>query len=88
MYEPFRCRGDRPATRIQEAFEKEAANNPRDFEKEVLAVWRATNEERARLGKGPISLDEVRLVDRCSQGHVDYSMKLAFGCEWLVLKEE
>jgi hypothetical protein len=81
----FRITGDRPAARIQAVLETEARKQPRDFEQEVLAVWRATCEERAKLGKGPVLLAQVQLVDRCAQGHIDYGLKLALGCEKLVL---
>lgn len=87
MKDIFKIRGDRPAARIQEVFETEAANKPRDFEKEVLAVWRATNEERLRIGKGPLPLAEVQIVERMAQGHIDYSAKLGFYCEDLVRRD-
>lgn len=83
----FKIKGDRPAVRIQEAFENEAAKRPRNFDEEELAVWRATNEERARLGKGPVKLESVKLESRLAQGHIDYSMKFALGCERLVIDE-
>lgn len=85
----FRIRTERPAARIQEVFEREAALRgnrafPQWIDLELLAVWTATNEERARLGKGPVSLEAVRRVDRGACGHIDYSIKLALGCEELV----
>ena len=79
-----RITGNRPAARIQDVFEKEASKTPRDFEEELLAVWRATNEERARVGKGPIPLSAVKSAESCALGHTDYSLKLALGCERLV----
>ena len=88
MFDPFKVRGDRPAARIQEVFEREAAKRPRDFEEELLAVWRATNEERARFGKGPVPLDDVRAMDQMASGHIDYSPKLAYYCEELVWKDD
>jgi len=83
----FKVRGDRPAARIQRAFDDEAQNKPRNFDEELLAVWRATNEERARLGKGPIPLQRVKVAERMARGHIDYSLKLALYCEDLVRKD-
>ena len=77
---------DRPCGRIQEVFEKEAAKKPRDFYKEELAVWQKTNEERALAGKPPVTLNEVQKIIHRAEGHVDYSRKLALGCEELVLE--
>lgn len=87
MKDIFKIRGDRPAARIQEIFEKEATKRPRDFDEEVLAVWRATNEERLRIGKGPLPLSEVEIVQRMAQGHIDYSSKLGLYCEDLVYRD-
>lgn len=83
----FAIKQDRPAKRIQEAFENEANNKPRDFERENYAIWRATCEERAKLGKGPVSVDEVDRCIKSATGHIDFSMKMAYYCEELVLKE-
>ena len=85
----FDIRGNRPAKRIQQVFYKESEKRDSRTleewqEKELLAVWRATNEERARDGKGPVRIGAVKDAERMARGHIDYSMKWAFYCESLV----
>ena len=83
----FTIRGDRPAKRIQDAFENEAKNRPRDFIREDYIIWRTVNDERAKLGKGPVSVDAVCLCIHSAMGRIDFSSKMALYCEELVLKE-
>lgn len=88
----FKIKGDRPAARIQEAFELEAklrdGRTPAEWQNaELMVVWRATNEERTRLCKGPVSLVDVEKAERQACGHIDYSLKWALECEKLVLAD-
>jgi hypothetical protein len=77
---------DRPAGRIQEVFEYEAAKRPRNLREEERVVWQKTNEERAFAGKPPVRFSEIEKIIRRAEGHIDYSRKLALGCEELVLE--
>ncbi len=52
--------------------------------KEQEAMWRGTNEERAKLGKGPVTLARIVRVDGWASGHSDYGRKMALYCAELV----
>jgi len=52
-------------------------------EREVM--HEAVTKERAKLGKGPIPLDEVMKVEQLAVGHTDYGEKFALYCAELVL---
>ncbi len=84
----LKIKGDRPAARIQVAFERAAQKRPRDFDDEVAVVWCTTNKERARIGKGQVSLQAVQDVERMALGHIDYNRKLGFYCEKLVQQKD
>lgn len=45
------------------------------FERET--VWRAVNDERARLGRGPVSLTDLARAESMANGHSDYTKKFA-----------
>jgi hypothetical protein len=51
---------------------------------ESLAMLAAVNEERSRLGKAPISLEDVQEAERLALGHVDYPYQFAKSCGQLV----
>jgi hypothetical protein len=51
---------------------------------ERLAVLIATNVERLRFGKQPISLQDVFKAEQQATGHSDYSHKYALQCAFLV----
>jgi hypothetical protein len=52
--------------------------------KEQEAMWRGINEERAKLGKGPVSLARVIRADGWASGHFDYAEKMALYCAEIV----
>lgn len=54
------------------------------FERE--AMWRATNEERCKLGKQPVPIKALETVEMMAVGHVDYALKYALYCTEMVLK--
>lgn len=88
----FDIDGDRPAHRIQQALYKAAEKRhelPVEewIEAELKVMLDVTNEERKKLGKGPIDIEKVRVEDRCASGHIDYSLKVALGCERLVYED-
>ena len=89
MINPFIITENRPAARIQEAFLKEAEKrNLKDYEDwvrdELEVLWKVTCQERAKLGKGPVSLKDVERAESAASGHIDYCKKVALNCEDLV----
>jgi hypothetical protein len=77
------------ATRIYDAIGKVQDNRKSDpnwIENEIISMWEITNRERAILGKGPVSLEKVKLAESICRGHIDYTMKCAFAFQDLVKK--
>lgn len=56
------------------------------FEREQMHA--AVTVERAKLGKGPVPIADVKRVESMAAGHSDYGHKFALYCAELVLKEE
>ena len=54
------------------------------YEREVM--HQETNRQRAKRGRGPVSLADIRRVESTSEGHIDYVSKFAIGCAELVTK--
>lgn len=54
------------------------------FEREVM--FNFVNDERAALGKKPVTMDEIKRVEACASGHVDYTRKFSLYCSELVNK--
>lgn len=71
--------------RIKEAFETAVRNHVSSKPGEIFeheAMWRAVNDERARLGRVPVAIADVVRVERLALGHSDYSHKFAlYGAE-------
>ncbi|OZB79884.1 hypothetical protein [Microbacterium sp. 13-71-7] len=55
------------------------------YERDVMHD--AVNRLRARLGRGPVTEDDVLRVERSASGHIDYAQKFALGCADLVHEE-
>jgi hypothetical protein len=54
---------------------------------ESVAMLAAVNDERSRLGKASISLQDVQEAERPALGHVDYPYRFARHCGELVQGE-
>lgn len=54
------------------------------YEREVML--RAVNAVRLQRDCSAVIVEEVRRVERCASGHVDYSQKFALYCAELALK--
>ena len=53
-------------------------------EQERGVMCDAVNRHRARLGKKPVTMDDVEAVEQLAVGHVDYGTKFALYCTELV----
>jgi len=51
---------------------------------ELAAMWGRVNQERKNLDKLPVSLEDVKKVERMALGHSDYGTKFALYCTELV----
>lgn len=86
----FDVKSDRPAARIQAAFDIESAKRnvtgyPLWIKKELEALLDATNKELANIGKEPVTIEDIHRVERMARGRRDYRLKVALYCEELVL---
>src|SRR5262245_20798974 len=63
--------------RLFERLEAAMMEGNLDGEREQAAMLAAVNEERSRLGKAPVSLQDVQEAERLALGHVDYPYQFA-----------
>ncbi len=49
-------------------------------------MYDAVNSERARLGKPPVTINDVEFVELRAVGHTDYARKFSLYCTELVTK--
>ena len=54
----------------------------------VRALQQAVDAERAKLGKGTADPKQIRRADSMALGHIDYSIKVAYYGEQIVLKDK
>jgi len=87
----FDIKQDRPAKRIQQALYKERDKDgskllsPLEWQQaEINVLWNAVNDERKKIGKGPIRITRIEDVEKTAFGHIDYVHKIAIYCEELV----
>jgi hypothetical protein len=62
--------------------------DPNWIENELFELWKVTNYERSILGKGPVSLERIKSMERMAQGHIDYASKCALYCDDIVQEYE
>jgi hypothetical protein len=63
--------------RLFERLEAAMVEGNLDGEREQAAMLAAINDERSRLGKAPVSLEDVQEAERLALGHVDYPYQFA-----------
>src|SRR5262245_65296722 len=63
--------------RLFERLEAAMMEGNLDGERDQAAMRAAVNEERSRLGKAPVSLEDVQEAERLALGHVDYPYQFA-----------
>jgi len=87
----FDIKQDRPAKRIQQALYKERDKDGSKLlsslegqQAEINVLWNAVNDERKKIGKGPIRITRIEDVEKTAFGHIDYVHKIAIYCEELV----
>jgi hypothetical protein len=87
----FDIKQDRPAKRIQQALYKERDKDgskllsPLEWQQaEINVLWNVVNDERKKIGKGPIRITRIEDVEKTAFGHIDYVHKIAIYCEELV----
>jgi hypothetical protein len=89
----FDIKQDRPAKRIQQALYKERDGRDKnnlssDYsawqQAEINVLWNVVNDERKKIGKGPIRITRIEDVEKTAFGHIDYVHKIAIYCEELV----
>jgi hypothetical protein len=73
MPAPLTALEQRPFERLEAAM----MEGNLDGEREQAAMLAAVNDERSRLGKAPVSLEDVQEAERLALGHVDYPYQFA-----------
>lgn len=57
------------------------------IEFERNAMWKAVNDQREKLGRSPIPIQDVERVEGMAVGHTDYALKFALYCADLVYQK-
>jgi hypothetical protein len=76
---------DETFTRISSERHERPIHGP-DFEDSGWIIFERermheeVNRLRAQSGKGPVSLDKIKMAERSAMGHVDYQHKFVLGC--------
>lgn len=78
------------ARKIYDNFVKEQSKrkfNKNWIEDELQFLWKETCNQRALVGKGPVSFEKIKSAELCAAGHIDYTTKCALYCDDLVNEE-